>query len=110
MSRLAAAGGLAIAACVCGLLFSSAASARQATDEVVVTGVRSSNHIKFTAMGSPFKSISFSGGSNWHFTAVSGANWTCDLTPTDGGAYCASTTAATSTPSTRLSAAQLRRS
>ena len=102
MRRLVAAGGLAIAACICGLLFSSAASARQATtDTINVTGVvtgtsASGTNVQFTATGSPFTAISFFGGSNWHFSAVSASAWTCGLTPTNGGAYCMSATPATS--------------
>jgi hypothetical protein len=100
--RLVAAGGLAIAACTCLLLFSGAASARQTTgDTINVTGVvtgtsANGTNVQFTATGSLFKAISFDGGSNWHFSKVSGYGWTCGLTPTNGGAYCTSPTAAAS--------------
>jgi hypothetical protein len=102
MRRLLAAGGLAIAACACSLLFSGAASASQATgDTISVTGVvtgtsASGTSVQFTATGSPFTAISFFGGSNWHFSAVSASAWTCGLTPTNGGAFCMSATPATS--------------
>jgi hypothetical protein len=87
---------------MCALPFAGAVSAQQAPgDTITVTGKvtgtsPSGTDLQFIATGSPFKSISFSGGSNWHFTNVSGAAWTCSLTPTNGGAYCSSTTAATS--------------
>jgi hypothetical protein len=100
--RLVAAGGLAIVACTCGLLSSGAASAGPATvDTISVVGVVTGTSagettVEFTATGSPFTSISFIGGSNWHFSAVSAAAWSCGLTPTNGGAFCMSQTPATS--------------
>ena len=102
MRHLVAAGGLAVAAASCGLLLAGAAFAQQAGGDTItvtgkVTGTSSSGtDVQFTATGSPFKSISFSGGSNWQFKKVSGVSWTCGLTPTNGGAYCSSQTAATS--------------
>jgi hypothetical protein len=87
---------------MCGLLFSSAAAARQETTDTisvagVVTGTSAGETtVEFTATGSPFTSLSFFGGSNWHFSAVSAAAWSCGLTPTNGGAFCMSSTPATS--------------
>jgi len=94
--RLAA---IAFAACVCGLLFSGAASARQAADTIIVTGVvvspttSAGTYVQFftgprdaTNHDTPFKQISFSGRSNFHFSWTSGGP--CKLTPTNGGVFC----------------------
>jgi hypothetical protein len=90
MGYLRAAGGLAVAAFVCGLLFSGAAFARQAAGETIsVSGIANGKSIKFTGTGSPLDHISFFGGSNWHFTAVKTSGGSCNLT--NGGASCAFT-------------------
>ena len=102
MRRLVAAGGLAIAACVGLLLFSGAASAKQTSGDSinvigVVTGMSpSGTNVQITAAGSAFDSLYFSGGTNYQFSAASGAAWTCNLTPTNRGAACWSSTPATS--------------
>lgn len=96
MRRLVAAGGLAIAACVCGLLFSGAASARQASDSITVTAVVNGTTMTFTVSSSPVSDISFFGGSNWHFMAASSSGGNCSLTLTNGGAFCSYATPVTS--------------
>jgi hypothetical protein len=97
MRYLRAAGGLAVAAFVCGLLFSGAAFARQAAGETIsVSGIANGKSIKFTGTGSPLDHISFFGGSNWHFTAVKTSGGSCNLTPTNGGAFCDFTTSVSS--------------
>jgi hypothetical protein len=91
MRRLFAAGGLAVAACACWLLFSAAASARPASDTINVSGIASGNGIQFTGSGSPVLSVSFDGGSNWQITGISvpgGTGVTCNLTPTNFGGFC----------------------
>ena len=83
-------GAIAVVACVCGLLFSGAASARQAANKITVTGAvlgpaPSGTYVQFWTGnsapygdGTPFKQISFSGGSNFHFSWIEG-NSGCDL-------------------------------
>src|SRR5579862_3193718 len=88
---------IAIAACVCALLFSAAASARQAAGTITVTGVVIGNatngtYVQFDTPNfqPPFKQISLSGGSNFHFSIVPGrlGGGPCKLTPTNGGVAC----------------------
>jgi hypothetical protein len=79
MRHLVAAGGLALAAGVCGLLLSCAASAKQASDSITITGVLDGTTITFTVSSSPVSDISLFGGSNWHFTAASRADGNCNL-------------------------------
>src|SRR5262245_3962511 len=85
-------GALAIAACVCGLLFSGAASARQAADtinvkRVVLGPATNGTYVQFfSVMNGSFKRISLSGGSNFHFSLAGGGP--CKLTPTNGGVSC----------------------
>jgi hypothetical protein len=99
--RLVAAGGLAIVVCACLLLFSGAASARQA-DSLAVTGTRipNSNNIQFQANDtSPFTGLDFEGGSNNSITAISDTSdpgATCNLTPTNNGGGCTFKTPVTS--------------
>jgi hypothetical protein len=90
MQLFRAAGGLAVAASGCLLLFAGAASARQASDSIVVTGVRNGTGIKFTGTvtGSALKTISLSGGSNFTFNSISSPGGNCNLTPTNGGGFC----------------------
>ena len=88
------AGVLAIAVLVSGLLFSSAASARQTVEPITVTGAvlgpaPSGTYVQFfTGNGPLMKQISFSGGSNFHFAGLGQAGAACALTPTDGGFSC----------------------
>jgi hypothetical protein len=93
-------GAIAVAGCVCGLLFSGAASARQTADSITVTGVvlgpaANGTYVQFSTGnsapygdGSPFKQITFSGGSNFHFAGIDGAGGNCKLTPANGGISC----------------------
>jgi len=96
MRRLLSAGGLAIAACTCGLLFSGAASARQASETISVSGVVKGTSIKFTGSGSPVLEVWVDGGSSFQFTAISSAGANCDVTPTNGGGFCSFATPVTS--------------
>ena len=86
---------IAVVACVCGLLFSGAASARQAADTITVTGVivspttSAGTYVQFwiaTVGTTPFR-LSLSGGSNYHFSWRHG-NSGCKLTPANGGLLC----------------------
>src|SRR5262245_14584095 len=93
-------GAIALAACVCGLLFSGAASARQAADSITVAGAvlgraPDGTYVQFFTGnsapygdGTPFKQITFSGGSNFHFAGIEGAGGNCKLTPANGGVSC----------------------
>ena len=100
MRHPVAAGGLAIAACAFWLLLSGAASARQASNMIVVTGqLVNGNTIVFTANGTAFKGLSFHGGSNNSIVTISDpgdSNATCNLTPTNRGGGCQFTTPVTS--------------
>ena len=95
-------GAIAVVACVCGLLFSGAASARQTANKITVTGAvlgpaPSGTYVQFWTGnsapygdGTPFKLISFSGGSNFHFSWIGSSGGSgCDLTPSNGGVSCA---------------------
>ena len=87
-------GAIALAACACGLLFSGAASARQAADPLTVTGAvlgpaSNGTYVQFfTGNGPLMKQMSFSGGSNFHFAGVGWAGAACQLTPANGGFSC----------------------
>jgi hypothetical protein len=96
MRRPLAAGGIAIAACTCLLLFSGAASARQTSDTISISGVANGADVQFKEFGSPLTTITFLGGSNWDFTAISSPGGTCNVTPTNGGAFCSFSTPVTS--------------
>lgn len=94
------AGAIAMAVLVSGLLFSSAASARQTADSITVTGAvlgpaPNGTYVQFFSgnsapygNGTPFKQITFSGGSNFHFAGIEGAGGNCQLTQADGGITC----------------------
>lgn len=91
-------GAIVIAACLCGLLFSGAAAARQAADSITVTGVvlgtaTNGTYVQFSGNGSSFKQISLSGGSNFHFSAsydggAGSGGWVCSGGPCGVGAPC----------------------
>jgi hypothetical protein len=78
----------------------SPSTLRHASDTIRISGAGCAlcrnGQIDFGGSASPFKQISFSAGSNWHFTGIksfSGANGSvptgkCSLTPTNGGATC----------------------
>ena len=94
------AGAIAMAVLVSGLLFSSAASARQTADSITVTGAvlgpaPNGTYVQFFSgnsapygNGTPFKQITFSGGSNFHFAGIEGAGGNCQLTQANGGITC----------------------
>jgi hypothetical protein len=90
MRRLLCGGGLVIAACTCGLLFSSAASARQVTNTFTVAGTETGpTAIKFSGFGSAIRGIGFYPGSNFTWQSVSGTGGSCQINATNGFAYCA---------------------
>jgi hypothetical protein len=89
MRHLLAAGGLAIAASACGLLFSGAAFARQASDTITVAGSATGpTSIKFSGYGSAISGVGFYPGSNFKWTSVSSAGGNCQILVTNGFAYC----------------------
>jgi hypothetical protein len=96
MRRVVAAGGLAMAACGCLLLFSGAAAARQvAGDTISGSGIANGTKIQFTFVSSGSSSISLSGGNNWGITSISSPGGTCNLTPTNNGGFCSFATSVT---------------
>jgi hypothetical protein len=95
--RLAA---IALAACVCGLLLASPASAQRSADHITVNAAvlgpttNGGTYVEFTAAngGSPLKQVSFSGGSDFHFSSMTSFEYpACKLTPSDGGVTCSFT-------------------
>jgi hypothetical protein len=98
--HLVAAGGLAIAACTCLLLFSGAASAKQAAgDTITVVVLGNGKTMLWTVHGSPFNDVYFNGGSNSRITSVfdtSDPTAKCTLTPTNNGGGCSFSNTATS--------------
>ena len=102
MRRLVAAGGLAIAACTFWLLFSGAASARQASDGVTVTAVETSTGPSGTnyqltgdTTGSGVTQVWVDGTPSSVVTAISGSNATCNETPSNNGGSCSYATSTT---------------
>jgi hypothetical protein len=88
--HLLAAGGLAIVACTCGLLFSDAASARQATNTFTVAGTQTGpTSIKFSGFGTAIRGVGFYPGSNFKWQSVSSTGGNCQINVTNGFAYCA---------------------